>query len=130
MTKKLKAKISKKLKAKISMKAGIIAIALVMLVGSFTIVRANFGQSLLDTIANIAGQIVGDNINQKLDDSGALDNVGELTLGALPGLSKDLIEVASSTFIDASTTIVSFYSPFLAATSSLSDVVVKGSYPN
>lgn len=111
---------------------GVIAGVLVLTAGLFTFAKADFGSSLLDRIAQVAGQIIGNDINQKIGESGALDNVGELTVGAgvLPGYSADLVEIATGDFKDATTTIVSFYSPFLMATTSASDVVVSGTYPN
>lgn len=128
---------NKKLKFKVTaLGVGIIAIVLAM--GLFTVAKAD--SSLIDRIAQYVGQVVGNNINQKIESSGALDSLnvsdGELALGGLTANTNyevnngDVTYHLSGSFINGSTTFVSFYSPFLAATSSASDVVVEGTYPN
>jgi len=133
-------KFKKLLKIKIPVSLGIgaiaLALALVLTTGLFTVAKADFGSSLLDKISLVAGQIVGRDISQKLNDSEVLDDV-ELALGwndlsVSPNLNVngDNTYRVTGSCQDATTTIVSFASPFLMATSSASDVVVSGTYPN
>jgi hypothetical protein len=43
------------------------------------------GGSIIDRIVNVAGQIVGNNINQQINDSGAINTISEGLIGATPG---------------------------------------------
>ncbi len=115
----------------------------IVAISVFGLLRATKADvSFLDKIAQVAGQILGNSLTDKVNSSGALDiqaSGEDLTFGAGPGglsgsrflnVNGDETYSMVGSFINASTTIVSFASPFLAATSSASDLLVTGTYPN
>lgn len=118
---------NKKLKA-------LVMVLAVILISVFGIMVVKANTSLLDRIAQYAGQILGKDISQKLIDSRALDL--EQTFGGPTASTNweqnngEVVYHLSASFIDASTTIVSIVDPFLMATTSMGDVVISGTYPN
>lgn len=95
------------------------------------------GGSIIDLIVNRTAQVVGNHVNQKLDESGVLDNITkeDLTLGAVPGneIQDKCFKVGGVekcyVLIDslnaATTTLAVLKNPFTAATSTLEQVVFQ-----
>lgn len=119
----------KKIK-KVRLSSAVLVVVLLLAIGLLTAVSA--GVSLKERIAQVAGQVLGNNLTQELKDSGEL-NAEEPSFGALSGpnvnsqcfsVNGDMTCHFTGNFADATTTIVSFVNPFRIATSSMTDVVI------
>jgi len=116
----------KKMKVKVPV-LGVVVMALVAVLAIGLTVNANI--SLKQMIANVAGTIVGNDISQQLNVEGD-ESFGGVVNDPCTTTNGNSVCIVKGTFIDASTTIVSITNPFLMSTTSASDVVIKGAWPN